>query len=129
MYLEYIFSMIQYIERFQEKKEIWLSPTTKPPIRTENSKIKGQHTNVTKKFDYTKIADRLRTASWSNNSHPTGVVKPVKGYPVHIIYILFKLFSSMLYYFYNSDKYMYRYFQIVICSIIIIVMLTRIPTT
>ena len=28
-------------------------------------------------FDYTTIADRLRTVSWSNSSHPTGVVKPV----------------------------------------------------
>ena len=39
---------------------------TKPPIPTENSKTKGQHTNVTKNFDYTAIADRLRTVSWSN---------------------------------------------------------------
>ena len=30
--------------------------------------------------DYTMIADRLRTVSWSNNNHPTGVVKPgLKG--------------------------------------------------
>ena len=33
--------------------------------------------NATKKFDYTTIADRLWTVSWSNSSHPTGVVKPV----------------------------------------------------
>ena len=36
-----------------------------------------QHKNATKNFDYTTIADRLRTVSWSNSSHPTGVVKPV----------------------------------------------------
>ena len=53
----------------------------KPPIPTENSKTKGQLTNATKNFDYTTIADRLRTVSWSNNSHPTGVVKSVYGYP------------------------------------------------
>ena len=41
---------------------------TKPPIPTENSKTKGQHTNATKIFDYTTIADRLRTVSWSNKS-------------------------------------------------------------
>ena len=29
------------------------------------------------KFDYTTIADRHRTVSWGNDSHPTGVVKPV----------------------------------------------------
>ena len=33
--------------------------------------------NATKKIDYTAIADRLRRVSWSNYSHPTGVVKPV----------------------------------------------------
>ena len=33
------------------------------------------------KFDYTTIAGRLRTVSWSNNSHQIGVVKPVYGYP------------------------------------------------
>ena len=30
---------------------------TKPPIPTENSKTKGQHTNATKNFDYTTIVD------------------------------------------------------------------------
>ena len=31
-------------------------------------------------FDYTMIADGLRTVSWSKNSHQTGVVKPgLKG--------------------------------------------------
>ena len=65
----------------EKKKEIWRSPMTKPPIPTENSKTKGQHTNATKNFDYTTIADRLRTVSWSKSSHPTGVVKPVYGYP------------------------------------------------
>ena len=54
---------------------------TKPPMPTENSNTKRQHTNAIKNFDYITIADRLRTVSWSNNSHPTGVVKPVYGYP------------------------------------------------
>ena len=53
---------------------------TKPHIPTENSKKNGQHKNATKHFDCTAIADRLRTVSWSNNSHPTGVVKPVYGH-------------------------------------------------
>ena len=55
---------------------------TKTPTPTENSKNNGQHKNATKKFDYTTIEDQLRTVSWSNNSHPTGVVKPVSGYPI-----------------------------------------------
>ena len=31
--------------------------------------------NATMNFDYTTIADRLRTVSRSNNTHDTGVVK------------------------------------------------------
>ena len=53
---------------------------TKNPLSTENSKTNGQHKTATKNFDYTTIADRLRTVSWSNNSHQTGVIKPsLKG--------------------------------------------------
>ena len=44
-----------YIEK---KKEIWPSPMTKPPIPTENSKTKGQHTQTPPK---TSITQRLRT--------------------------------------------------------------------
>ena len=45
----------------------------KSPYTHKNATIQKRHQN----FDYTTIADRLRTVSWSNNSHPTGVVKPV----------------------------------------------------
>ena len=76
--------MIFVVPRFRErrgKKEGDLTQSyDKSPIPTENSKTKGQHTNATKNFDYVTIADRLRTVSWSNDSHPTGVVKPgLKG--------------------------------------------------
>ena len=51
---------------------------TKVPTPTEKSKKQRDNTkNATKTFDYTTIADRLRTVSWSNSSHSTGVVKPV----------------------------------------------------
>ena len=40
-------------------------------------KVTWQHKHATKNFDYTTVADRLRTVSWSNSSYPTGVVKPV----------------------------------------------------
>ena len=40
--------------------------------------------NAIKHFDYTTIADRIRTISWSNDSHQTGVVKPVyESQPFH----------------------------------------------
>ena len=56
-----------------KKEEIWLSPMTKAPTQTEMSKGQRDNTNnATKKFDYTAIADRLRTVSWSNYNHPTG---------------------------------------------------------
>ena len=63
---------------WEKKEEIWLSPMTKAPTPTEKSKTQHDNTkNATKYFDYTTIADRLRTVSWGNSSHPTGVVKPV----------------------------------------------------
>ena len=50
----------------------------KAPTPTEKSKKQLDNIkNATKNFDYTTIADRLRTVSRSNSSHPTGVVKPV----------------------------------------------------
>ena len=53
---------------------------TKAPTPTEMSKGKSDNTNnATKKFDYIAVADRLRTVSWSNYIHPTGVVNLVYG--------------------------------------------------
>ena len=67
-----------YIDR--EKGEIWLSLMTKAPTPADLSKGQDDNTNnVTKKFDYTAVADRLRTVSWSNYVHPTGVVNLVYG--------------------------------------------------
>ena len=53
---------------------------TKPPIPTENSKTKDNTQTPPK----TSITQRLRTdlgRSVGVTSHPTGVVKPVYGYP------------------------------------------------
>ena len=44
-------------------------------------KARWKHKNATKNFDYTTIADRLRTVSWDNDSHQTGVIKPAYGIP------------------------------------------------
>ena len=66
----------------EKKEEIRLSPTciTKAPTPTEMSKRQSDNTNnATKKFDYTAVADRLRTVSWSNYGRPTGVVNLVYG--------------------------------------------------
>ena len=49
----------------EKKEEIWLSPATKTPTPTEQSKKQRDNIkNATKNFDYTTIADRLRTVSW-----------------------------------------------------------------
>ena len=62
----------------KKKEEIWLSHMTKAHTPTEKiQKATWQHKNPTKNFDYTTIADRLRTVCWSSNSHTTAVVKPV----------------------------------------------------
>ena len=46
----------------EKKEEIWLSPMTKAPTPAELSKGQNDNiNNVTKKFDYTAVADRLRT--------------------------------------------------------------------
>ena len=50
----------------------------------EMSKGQSDNTNdATKMYDYTTIADRLRTVSWSNVGHPTGVVNRCTGQPSH----------------------------------------------
>ena len=59
----------------EKKEEIRLSPMTKAPTPTENP------TNATKNFNYATILDGLRTVIWGNDSHQTGVVKPVYGIP------------------------------------------------
>ena len=72
------FSQKRQIRVLREKKELWLSPVTKAPTATEKSiKLRDSIKNATKNFDYTTIADRLRTVQLSNSSYPTGVVKPV----------------------------------------------------
>ena len=55
---------------------------TKAPTPTEKSKKQRDNTkHASKNFDYTTIADQLRTVSLGDESHPTGVVKPVYGIP------------------------------------------------
>ena len=50
----------------------------KAPTHTEKSKKQRDNTKKrNKNFDYTTITDRFRTVSWSDNRHPTDVVKPV----------------------------------------------------
>ena len=71
-------SSLYNMYREEKKEEIWLNPMTKNPYTHRKiKKATRQHNNAIKNFDYTTNADRLRTVRGSNNSHPTGVVKPV----------------------------------------------------
>ena len=49
--------------------------------QTEKSKNKVTTQKRHQNIDYTTIADRLRTVSWSYDIHTTGVIKPVYGIP------------------------------------------------
>ena len=74
---QYMFSTgpnLKEAQLLQEKKEeISLSPMTKSSTPTD--KYKKQSAN-TKRHQNVRLYHR-----WSNNSHPTGVVKPVYGIP------------------------------------------------
>ena len=48
-------------------------------------KATSQQKNITNNFDYTMIANQLRTVSWSNDSHPIGVVKPAYRIPTFLL--------------------------------------------
>ena len=60
----------------RKKEEICLTQYhDKSPYTSRKSKGQSDNTNnATKKFDYTAVADRLRTVSCGNYGHPTGLV-------------------------------------------------------
>ena len=59
---------------------------TKTLTTTENSTKQSDNTNTPpENFDFTTIADRLMTVSWSDDTHPTVVVKSVNGIPTFLI--------------------------------------------
>ena len=61
----------------EKGRDLTQSYAKSPYTHRKFQKATWQHKNATKDFDYTTIAERLRTVSRSNSSHPTGVVKPV----------------------------------------------------
>ena len=61
----------------EKGRDLTQSCDKNPYTQRTIQKATWQRKNATKNFDYTTIANRLRTVSWSNSSHPTGVVKPV----------------------------------------------------
>ena len=82
-------SLKSYCKRKRKRSDsvIWQTPL----YLQKNPKSIVTTQKVTKNFDYTTITDWLRMVSWSNNSHPTGVVKPVsdktlvRTWPVRLV--------------------------------------------
>ena len=81
MFFMHVAEIVKIMPNFTEKKkEIRPSPMTKTFLPTKNQKPIDNTQKPIEKFDYSMIADRLRTVSWSDSSHPTGVVNPgLKG--------------------------------------------------
>ena len=65
----------------EKGRDLTQSYDKSPNTHRKIQKATWQHKNASKNFDYTTIADRLMAVSWSNNFHPTGVVKPVYERP------------------------------------------------
>ena len=96
---------------------------TKAPTPTEMSKGQSDNTNnATKKFDYTAVADRLRTVSLSNYSHPTGVFFSDNWYnaftkkyyfQIYCCDSIFSLLSRALEYIISTEVFGY----IVVCPL------------
>ena len=76
---EYKFITTSILALREKGRDLTQSYDKSPYIDRKFRKATRQHKNVTKNVDYTTIAERLRTVSWGNDSHPTGVVKPVYG--------------------------------------------------
>ena len=72
------------VVRKEKNVEGAMAPTQsygKSPYTTGNAKKQVTTQKRHQKFDYTTTEGRLRTVSWSNNNHQTGVVKPVYWIP------------------------------------------------
>ena len=66
----------------ENERDLTQSYDKSPYTDRKIQKATWQHKNATINFDYSTFADRLRTVSWGNDSHPTCVVKPVYGIPI-----------------------------------------------
>ena len=79
-WLSQLQSQLNCTER-EKGRDLTQSYDKSPYTDRKIQKSTWQHKNATKNFDYTTIADRLRTVSWGNDSHQTGEVKPIYGIP------------------------------------------------
>ena len=89
---------------------------TKAPTLTEKSKKQCDNIKTQPKTLITQIANRLTTVSWSNISHPNGVVKPVyerSTFPLTTNIKQLKIWLWVLIHGLNlHNVYMYKIMQI-----------------
>ena len=78
IYTEYIWPQTKLKEK---GRDLTQSHDKSPYTNRKIQKAKWQHKSAIKNYDYTTIADWLRTVNLSDDSHLTGVVKPVYGIP------------------------------------------------
>ena len=76
-----------------------LTPTEKSKKQRVNTK------NATKNFDYITIADRLRTVSWGNDSHPA--IHPATQSPSYPPQCQIEI-AMPINFFYNLQKQPYK---------------------
>ena len=81
------FLLHSYCGELEEKKEWDMTQSyhKRPYTHRKIQKVKWHYKNATYKLDNTSIADRTRTINWDNDSHRTGVVKPVYGIPTFLL--------------------------------------------
>ena len=63
----YAMELCIVIEEREKGRDLTHSYDKSPYTHRKTQKATWQHTNATKNFDYTTIADRLRTVSWGND--------------------------------------------------------------
>ena len=84
--IEYTFTELQSLSNFydidtsrEKGSDLTQSYIKTPYNHRKLQKATTHNKKATNKFDYTTIADRLRTVSLSDDIHPIGVVKLVAG--------------------------------------------------
>ena len=70
-----MYKKVFIIYQRNKERDLTLFYDKSPYTNKKFQKGKMTTQNATTKLDYTTIEDRIMTVSWSNDSHPTGVVK------------------------------------------------------
>ena len=98
-------ALMKKMSKERKGRDLTQSRDKNPYTHRTIHKATWLHKNATKNCDYTTIADRLRTVSWSSNSHPTGVVKPVYERATFQLDTYLKIVKNKMKHFYTTWPY------------------------